>query len=277
MRPTTWTPRLLPLVQLDKMITFVSLSLALAASTVMASPLPQVDSSALESSTESPTVVIDPMPTAPVCEEFYTSVDGDTCASIGAKYGLTANQIHEANTFLNCDDIWTWTPICIPGGGVTPTSTSPPPSGTCASTYTSVSGDTCATIGAKYGLTAGQIHEANSFLNCDDIWVWTPVCIPQTSTPPQPTCATTYTSQAGDTCETIEAMFGLPAGSVKAANDFVTCNDIWQYTPICIPPVATFTATLPTLSVPAPTETATETETLTPTSVSTYDADPTII
>ncbi|CAG7849385.1 SubName: Full=Uncharacterized protein {ECO:0000313/EMBL:CCA74763.1} [Serendipita indica DSM 11827] len=229
------------------MTAFVSLALALAVGTVTASPLPQgID----------PTGSATPMPS--VCSSTYTSAAGDTCASIGAKFGLSATQIQSANTFLNCDDIWTWTPVCIPAGATTSSSTTAStPSSTCVATYTAVSGDTCASIGAKYGLTEAQVLAANTFLNCNDIWAWTPVCIPQTSTPPPPTCVTTYTSQAGDTCESIESKFGLPVGAIKASNDFVTCNDIWQYTPICIPPGGiTVTATLPTTTVTATTTTS---------------------
>jgi hypothetical protein len=50
-----------------------------------------------------------------------------------------------------------------------------PPTPTCRATYTSVAGDTCATIGSKYGLTAQAILNANTFLNCNDIWVGTSI------------------------------------------------------------------------------------------------------
>ena len=78
------------------MFTFVSLTLALAVGSAMASPIPQDP----ESSTGSPTAVVDPMPTAPVCGQSYTAVAGDTCQSIGDKFSLTAAQIHDANPYV---------------------------------------------------------------------------------------------------------------------------------------------------------------------------------
>jgi len=119
-------------------------------------------------------------PNNPTCASRYNSVAGDTCASIGTKFGLTAAQISAANTFVNCGDIWANTNLCIPPGGTPPTSTTSAtqPAPTCVSRYTSVAGDNCVNIGAKYGLTGTQISTANSFVNCNDIWVGTNLCIP---------------------------------------------------------------------------------------------------
>lgn len=198
---------------------------------------------------------------APTCVSTYSSGAGDTCASIGAKYGLTAAQILAANTFLDCSNIWQYTPVCIPPGGSTgPTSTtstthttsttsSSTAAPTCVSTYSSGAGDTCDSIGAKFGLTGAQILAANTFLNCQDIWQYTPICIPPggsgsgptsttttTSSAPAPSCVSTYSSQQGDTCASIGTKYGLTADQILAANTFLSCSDIWAYTPICIPP-----------------------------------------
>jgi hypothetical protein len=43
----------------------------------------------------------------------------------------------------------------------------------CSTTYTSVAGDNCNSIGAKFGLAGWHISNANSFLNCDDICTYT--------------------------------------------------------------------------------------------------------
>lgn len=107
-------------------------------------------------------------PPAPTCVSTYKSVAGDTCASIGTKYGLTGNQILAANTFLNCNDIWANTNVCIPPGGS---------STTCTQTISSLAGDTCDTIGSRYGVSGTQIKTWNDFLNCADIWTNTPVCV----------------------------------------------------------------------------------------------------
>ncbi|THV08142.1 glycoside hydrolase/deacetylase [Dendrothele bispora CBS 962.96] len=255
--------------------------------------------------------------------QTYTSVSGDTCASIGQKYGLTADQIFAANNFLNCNDIWAWTPVQIPCPVSTSTSTTAPTttaatttttststgctaktysvvagdfcyaiaeknsitvdqlvaankgldcsklmpgdiltvpcSGTsasgltsmitststtssststttsttaqtCASTYTSKAGDTCASIASRFGLSADQILNANTFLNCADIWTYTPICIP----PGGSQCTETYTSVSGDTCSTIATKFGTTSAKIQSWNSFLTCSDIWVGTPVCV-------------------------------------------
>jgi len=203
------------------------------------------------------------------CVTTYTSVATDTCASIGRKYGLSGDAILAANTFLNCNDIWVGTSICIPRGGSTSTTsststrtsttTSSTAAPTCVQTYTSVATDTCATIGQKFGLTANQILAANTFLNCNDVWVGTRICVPPggvtstttrtttttttTSSGPAPSCVSTYTSVANDTCASIGQKYGLTATQILNANSFLNCNDIWTNTPICIPPGGTPTCT----------------------------------
>ncbi|KAG9041833.1 Carbohydrate esterase 4 protein [Serendipita sp. 407] len=218
-------------------------------------------------SNPTPTTTTTSSTPAPTCARTYRSVQNDTCAKIENDNGLPAGSILRANPFLNCNDIWVNTPICIPPGGSTSTttttrtststSTSTTPAPTCASTYRSVQKDTCAKIENDNGLPAGSILRANAFLNCKDIWVKTPICIPpggstttrttttttttstSTSVGPSPTCVRTYRSVQNDTCAKIENDNGLPAGSILQANQFLNCNDIWVNTPICIPPGGT--------------------------------------
>jgi LysM repeat protein len=147
------------------------ISTAALLANVLASPVPQ---------TAAPTTAV------PSCVTTYRSVAGDTCASIGAIYGISAGAILSANSFLNCNDIckyidqvcpfYLWmsafigvnTPVCIPYyGGVTTSPGNSAPK--CRAQYTSVAGDTCASIGSKYGVSASAIYAANTFLNCNDI------------------------------------------------------------------------------------------------------------
>lgn len=102
----------------------------------------------------------------PSCVTTYYSVSGDTCVSIGSKYGLTDTAISQANTFINCSDIWSGTPVCIP-----------PPGTPCAQSYTSVDGDSCATVATQFGVTASQISLWNYWVNCNDVWSGTVLCV----------------------------------------------------------------------------------------------------
>ena len=144
-----------------------------------------------------------------ICKETYTSVTGDDCTTIEAKYNLVPGTLKAANPFVTCDDIWARTPLCIPDGPYnpttpTPTATTTPSAPACKQTYSSVPNDTCSSIENKFNLVEGTIKAANPFLTCADIWAWTPICIPdgpyKSNGGSEPSCVTqTYQSLAGET------------------------------------------------------------------------------
>ncbi|KAG8811703.1 hypothetical protein FRC17_002352, partial [Serendipita sp. 399] len=235
-------------------------SLLILTTAVKAIPMPQDDPNAFSSSGDPQATAPTPTTTAITisCKAQYISQKDDTCRSIGLPWGLYDYQILEANSFLNCDDIWEGTPICIPdiplpSTVVYPTTVVPVP--TCRETYTSVEKDTCDSIGTHYGLSGNDIYQANTFLNCNDIWPYTPICIPYVviidtfppppstttsdgPTPTPPICNTAYVSVKDDTCDSIARNHGLVGSDIAAANSFLNCNDIWPNTYLCIPPVS---------------------------------------
>lgn len=131
----------------------------------------------------------------------------------------------------------------------------------CKTTYSSKNGDTCATIDKMYGLVPGTILNANTFLTCSDVWIGTPICVPDGPY----ACSQTYSSKKGDTCQSIEETFHLEEGAILAANTFLTCSDIWENTPICIPG----NTSIPTSTTTAPGSTSTPA-----TCKSTYNSSP---
>ncbi|KAG8855191.1 Carbohydrate esterase 4 protein [Serendipita sp. 411] len=181
--------------------------------------------------------------TAATCAQTHTAASGDTCVKLGGRFGVTPEAIKAANSFIDCDNIWAWTPLCIPPGGTSSTTTA---TQTCVQTYTAGDNETCVKIANHFGLSEAAIRDANPYVNCNDIWRYTPVCIPPggtstttssaaTSTSSQ-TCAQKYTADTGDTCAKIGNRFGLSEDAIRQANTFVNCSDIWKYTSICIPP-----------------------------------------
>ncbi|CAG8654699.1 15579_t:CDS:10, partial [Acaulospora colombiana] len=215
---------------------------------------------------------------------------GDNCASIAAQFEITAHDVETANTFLNCNNIWAGTPICIVGGSTpTGTSSSVAATPTCASTYTSVAGDTCASIATKVRstglLSVSDISNhvyALVWFDClkhskrqhisrlqqhlyvfalslieithkIPIGAWTPVCIPPGGVSQ---CTRTYTAKSGDTCESIAREYGTTSSQIQAwcayrsphseltltshyRNTFLTCTNIWAETfshSIVVPP-----------------------------------------
>lgn len=166
------------------------------------------------------------------CKSTYSSQSGDTCTTIEQKYGLVSGTILAANTFLTCSNIWANTPICVPDGPYA-----------CSETYYSKNGDTCDSIETLYDLEVGEILASNSFLDCNDIWENTPICIPADdcittttgTSPPTTECKSMYYSVLGDTCDSLDHKFNLASGTILSANSFVTCKDIWAGTQLCIP------------------------------------------
>jgi LysM repeat protein len=47
------------------------------------------------------------------CTQTYTSAPGDTCGSVAAAHGTSAQWIKAWNAFLDCTDIWTGTSVCV--------------------------------------------------------------------------------------------------------------------------------------------------------------------
>ncbi|KAG8809264.1 hypothetical protein FRC17_003523, partial [Serendipita sp. 399] len=182
----------------------------------------------------------------PRCQQTYTSVEKDTCSSIGTHFGVSGNDIYQANTFLDCNDIWPYTPICIPYPASTistPTSTPTPSSfPTCPFTVRSLEGDTCNKLAERHKVSSWAIQYANPFLNCNDIWTNTPIClffhagdVPTTTPTPTDGSCTYVSSTKGQTCAILGVLSNLMENDIYLANDFLDCNNIWPNTPICIP------------------------------------------
>ncbi|KAF7342601.1 hypothetical protein MSAN_02016800 [Mycena sanguinolenta] len=109
------------------------------------------------------------------CTTTYTVVSGDTCSAIEAKTGVSDSQLHASNPSINsgCTNLQIGQVLCLSGGG------GPPPSGGCTQTYTVVSGDTCAAIEAKTGVSDSQLHASNPSINsgCTNLQIGQVLCI----------------------------------------------------------------------------------------------------
>jgi hypothetical protein len=107
------------------------------------------------------------------CNDICTLLD-PYCSSFNSCNCLNRGEHSSKSFFLKVVQTSDDPPqICIPPGGSPPssssTSSSPTPAPSCVSTYRSISGDTCISIEAQFGLSAGAIQQANSFVTCTDI------------------------------------------------------------------------------------------------------------
>ncbi|KAJ6586035.1 hypothetical protein B0H19DRAFT_912452, partial [Mycena capillaripes] len=87
------------------------------------------------------------------CALTYTVVSGDTCSGIESTTGLSDAQLHQLNPAINpgCTNLEVGQTLCISGDSESE----------CSQTYTVVSGDTCAAIESKTGVSDAQLHALN--------------------------------------------------------------------------------------------------------------------
>ncbi|KAJ7101677.1 hypothetical protein C8R44DRAFT_641426, partial [Mycena epipterygia] len=92
------------------------------------------------------------------CSQTYTVVSGDSCAAIESKTGVSDAQLHAQNPAINsaCTNLSIGQTLCLSGDGG---------GGGGCSTYTVVSGDTCAVIESKTGVSDAQLHAQNPAIN----------------------------------------------------------------------------------------------------------------
>jgi len=119
----------------------------------------------------------------------HVIVKGDTFYDLAKKYGVTMKALTEANPTVNPSKLQLNQKIIIPAPSPTPDPTgaiTTPPVDTRSgeTTYKVVSGDNLTKIGAKFGVSAAAIRNANN-LTSDRIVVGQVLKIPAKATSPQ--------------------------------------------------------------------------------------------
>jgi LysM repeat protein len=152
----------------------------------------------------------------------YTAVTGDTCWAIASKFGITLNQLISLNLNVNCNNLQVGQIMCVQSIQATiitnptfsptlPSTLSPNPASNLLNcvTYTTLAGDSCWSIAAKFGILLNDLILLNPTINCNNLPVGQPICLQKTTTA-LPTATTkspvpflncvTYTIMNGDTC-----------------------------------------------------------------------------
>jgi LysM repeat protein len=148
----------------------------------------------------------------------------------------------------------TATPTAVPP----PAPTSPGTTSTCYKWYTTVSGDTCDKITTSSSITFAQFRAWNPYIDstCSNLWADTAYCVAGASatttssssaaatvSPPAPTndgansaCAKWHTVVSGDTCDAIDARYGITFAQFRTWNPHVdgTCSNIWAGYAYCV-------------------------------------------
>jgi len=168
----------------------------------------------------------------------YVVKYGDTVYMIAKAYGVTVQQIVNANNLSNPDLIYVNQVLIIPVGTTTSAPNPTPTTTTSATTYVVKAGDTLYAIARAHGITIQQIVDANGISNPNLIYVNQVLKIPAgttTSTPTSTPSATTYVVKAGDTLYAIARAYGVTIQQLISANNIANPDLIYVNQVLIIP------------------------------------------
>lgn len=175
-----------------------------------------------------PAQVVPPPGTGVVGQRVYTVRQGDTLATIAARYGTTVASLMASNGISNANLIYAGQQLII-SYGVTGGTVTPPTTGS-GTVHVVKAGETLATIAAKYGTTWSAIAAANNLYNANLIYTGQRLIIPgsggTTTTPPTTAQPRYYTVQRGDTLFSIAQRFGTTIANLTALNALTNPNAI---------------------------------------------------
>ena len=217
-----------------------------------------------------------PTPTQPGmvsnCDAFHKVATGDSCDTIASKNGITVAQFLEWNTAIGgkaCNGLWADAYVCVsiightptptkPGNGIaTPTPTQKGMVFNCDAFYKVKSGDTCATIATKNGVTVAQLAKWNDVggTACPGLWANSYICVSIIGHTPTPTdpgngvttpsplqngmtknCKKFHKLGAGDTCATIASKYKITVAKFVSWNPAAKsdCSGPWANTYACV-------------------------------------------
>ncbi|KAJ3505091.1 hypothetical protein NLJ89_g7596 [Agrocybe chaxingu] len=112
-----------------------------------------------------------------------------TCWDIAVAANINTDQLIQFNPGLDCGALQLGQKLCVTAGDLPSTAPQPNPDGSCK-TYTTVSGDYCALIGTKFGITAAQIEQFNAntykWKGCASLQLDFTLCVSSGTPPPIP-------------------------------------------------------------------------------------------
>jgi len=156
----------------------------------------------------------------------YVVTTGDTLYSIANRFGVTVEQIAQANGITNVNRISVGQQLNIPGGGGSG-GTGGPTSGN----YTVKSGDTLYSIATRYGTTVQQLVILNNLSNPNAISVGQTLNVPgagggSSGGTGGPVVDGKYIVQRGDTLFAISRRFGTTVTILQELNDIEDPDEI---------------------------------------------------
>ena len=152
---------------------------------------------------------------------YYTVERGDSLWSIARRFGVTVQEIRDAND-LTSDTLSVGQSLIIPGISAGDDLEDNEENDTVPTTYTVASGDSLWSIANRFGVTVNELKSANG-LTSNLLSVGQVLIIPTagSSTPGSPTY-NTYTVASGDSLWSIANRFGTTVDTIKTLNNLTS-------------------------------------------------------
>ena len=152
---------------------------------------------------------------------YYTVERGDSLWSIARRFGVTVQEIRDANDLVS-DTLSVGQSLIIPGLSADEDLEDDNNNETTPSTYTVQSGDSLWSIANKFGITVNDLKNANG-LTSNLLSIGQVLIIPSSSTnnPTNPSY-TAYTVQRGDSLWSIANRFGVTVDAIKTLNNLTS-------------------------------------------------------
>lgn len=159
----------------------------------------------------------------------YQVKSGDTLSLIALRYGVSIDELVQANGLADPDMIYIGQVLVIPNR-------QPEVSEVSVQIYTIKTGESLAMIARRYGVSIDQILAANNLPDINSIYTGQQLTIPESTTPPVETQAdVAYTLQRGDSLYRVSLVYGITVDDLLAANSLSGPNAIYPGLKVRIP------------------------------------------
>jgi murein DD-endopeptidase MepM/ murein hydrolase activator NlpD len=178
-------------------------------------------------------------------EPTYEVQAGDTLGLIALRYGVTVDELVQANGLADPDKIYIGQVLVIPRE-------QPQVSG---QIHTVQTGESLAMIARRYGVSTEQIIATNGLPDLNSIYSGQQLTIPTTADAPVVTTEdVTYTLQRGDSLYRVSLVFGVTVDDLLSANSLSGPNGIYPGLAVRIPAPGEQPSVLPSDIAPATTD-----------------------
>lgn len=220
------------------------------------SPTPAITGTAKASPTAMATqAVASPTPAAPTPQSTQVAAaietpapkvhvvkPGEMLLLIAQEYGVSMEDILQANGMENADFIYVGQELIIPQADATPTTapTAMPTPAPIATSFIHVveAGENLASIASKYGVSVEAIIEANGLRSAEWIFIGQRLIIPATGPTPTPSPSPTgrmHVVQAGENLTWIAEKYGVSVKALMEANGITDADTIYVGQSLIIP------------------------------------------